>query len=104
MDVYLTVDTEVWPRNQSWSDSDLERAVNQDSVGITAAGELGIMYQLDVLDSFGLRAAFFVESLFASAAGLSVLSRIVAPIEARGRGATITTGESNPTAASSNGS
>ena len=84
VDVYITIDTEVWPRNNRWTQSDLAADLEQDVYGRSESGEVGILYQMDVLESFGLRAVFFVESLFASAAGPEHLSRLVEIIQKRG--------------------
>jgi hypothetical protein len=84
VDVYITIDTEVWPRNSKWTESDLAADLEQDVYGRFENGEVGILYQMDVLESFGLRAVFFVESLFASAAGPEDLSRLVDVIQKRG--------------------
>jgi len=84
VDVYITVDTEVWPRTSRWTESDLAADIEQDVYGRSASGEVGVVYQMDVLESFGLRAVFFLESLFASAAGPEHLSRLVDVIQKRG--------------------
>jgi len=83
MDVYITVDTEVWPRARAGR-SDLAVDLSEDVYGVTQDGEFGIGFQMDVLESHGLRGVFFVESLFASAVGTGPLSRIVQSIQHRG--------------------
>src|SRR4029434_8141217 len=39
LDVYITVDTEVWPRTLAWSESDLAADFEQDVYGRTDSGE-----------------------------------------------------------------
>jgi hypothetical protein len=84
MDVYITVDTEVWPRARAGSRPDLALDLAEDVYGITQEGEFGIGFQMDVLEAHRLRGVFFVESLFASAVGTGPLSRIVESIQHRG--------------------
>ncbi len=84
MKVFLTVDTEVWPRHPDWLKSNLEADIERDIHGMTGAGEFGIGYQMDVLNAHGLKAVFFVESLFACAVGVEPLRKIVTAIQKSG--------------------
>jgi hypothetical protein len=84
MKVFLTVDTETWPRNPDWLQSNLEADIERDIYGATCAGRFGIDYQMDILTAHGLKAVFFVESLFACAVGLGPLRKIVAGIQKSG--------------------
>ena len=84
LNVFITVDTEVWPRTPGWRESGLKKDMLRDIYGATTAGEYGLPYQMDVLDAHGLKAVFFVESLSACAAGLGPLREIVAMVQARG--------------------
>ena len=85
LSVFLTVDTEVWPFTPNWRDSLLSREVEQDIYGVTSDGEFGLTFQIDLLNEYGLKAVYFVESLFASAIGLEPLSKIVRVIQDRGQ-------------------
>jgi hypothetical protein len=82
--VFITVDTELWPRVAGWNASDLHHTLRRDVFGATAEGEFGIEYQMDVLESYGLKGVFLVEALFASAVGIEPLAVIVAAIQTRG--------------------
>jgi hypothetical protein len=84
MDVYITTDTEVWPRTRGGRASDFAADLAEDVYGVTDEGEFGIGFQMDLLESFQLRGVFFVESLFATAVGEGPLSRIVETIQQRG--------------------
>lgn len=84
VNVFITVDTEVWPRGTIWRDSGLTRDIDRDIYGITPEGEFGVRYQMDVLDAHQLKAVFFVEALFALAVGIEPLKELVKTIEARG--------------------
>jgi hypothetical protein len=81
--VFITVDTEVWPHSSDWRATDLASDMERDIYGVTPQGEYGLRYQLDVLDAFGLKAVFFVESLFASAVGPGRLTETVELIRTR---------------------
>ena len=81
--VFITVDTEVWPKSPDWRNTNLAADMDRDIYGITPEGEYGLRYQLDVLDGFGLKAVFFVESLFATVVGPTRLAEIVRLIRTR---------------------
>ena len=85
LDVFITVDTEVWPRHPDWRETGLARDIERDILGITPEGDFGVPYQMRVLNEHGLKAAFFVESLCASAAGPAPLRGIVELIQAQGQ-------------------
>lgn len=82
--VFLTVDTEAWPRGPRWRESFLREDIARDIHGITREGQFGIGFQMDVLDAHGLKGIFLVESLFPCAVGLESLADIVALIQNRG--------------------
>ena len=84
VDVYITIDTEVWPDSLPSGSSDLNRVYDEDVYGVTPSGEFGIRFQMDILDAFNLRAVFFLESLVASAVGPAHLTRMVETIQSRG--------------------
>lgn len=84
MRVFLTVDTEIWPRSPDWLGSKLEADIERDIYGMTHAGRYGIDYQMEVLSANGLKAVFFVESLFVCAVGLEPLREIATGIQKSG--------------------
>lgn len=85
MRVFITVDTEIWPRHNNWREDRLARDYQRDISGITPEGDFGIPYQLRVLNSFGLKAVFFVEALHAREVGDEQLRRLVWSIQAAGQ-------------------
>ena len=84
LDVYITVDTEVWPQSAPTSAADLDNIYAEDVYGTTESGAFGVTFQMDVLNSYGLRAVFFVEALAATAFGSDHLARLVSTIQDRG--------------------
>jgi hypothetical protein len=83
--VYLTIDTEYSGAlfrdgGVAGRADNFERAV----LGRTPRGEAGIGYQMEVLDSYGLKAVFFVDPMPALVWGLEAVEDMVAPILARG--------------------
>lgn len=91
MNVFLTVDTEIWPYVRGWpvnalptGKTDFSEEVDAYIFGKTSRGEFGLPFQMDVLDRHGLKAVYFVEALFASKVGLETLARIVSLIRDRG--------------------
>lgn len=85
LNVFLTVDTELWPRVAVLTDAAIRRAVDRDIYGRTARGEYGIAHQVRTLNEFGLRAVFMVEALSAGAVGADVLREIVGVIRDAGQ-------------------
>lgn len=85
LNVLLTIDTELWPRADSPTPSQVRLAMQRDIYGLTPRGEYGIRYQMDVLSRHGLKANFMVESLFASATGPEPLGEIVSTIQQGGQ-------------------
>jgi hypothetical protein len=78
LDVLITVDTEVW-----WQEPDLTTFRDDFArwfYGRTPSGEFGVAYQIRELNRRGLKAVFFVEPLFACAAGLGPLEEMVGVI------------------------
>jgi hypothetical protein len=84
--VFLTIDTEVYPISSGWRDSALQKDIERDIYGIVPSGEFGLRYQIRLLNTCGLRAVFFVESLFASCpfVGIEPLRAIVSEIRNSG--------------------
>jgi hypothetical protein len=82
--VFITVDTEVWPKAPTWRATALRDDLRRDIYGATAAGNFGVPYQLDILDEYELKGVFFVEALFADAVGIQPLRDLVQLIQGRG--------------------
>lgn len=85
LNVFLTVDTEAWPRATDWRETALARDLRRDIHGETAAGAFGVPYQLDVLRRHNLKAVFLVEALCAEVVGLDPLREIVTMIQRGGQ-------------------
>lgn len=83
--VFITIDTEVYPRISGWRDNGLAGDIRRDIYGDTPSGEFGIRYQMGMLNRYGLKAVFFVEPLFANAVGLETLKRTVGEIQESGQ-------------------
>jgi hypothetical protein len=77
LDVFYTVDVEVWC--DGWSDLDARfpDAYARHILGQTAKGQYGLPLQIEVLRDHGLKGAFFVEPLFATRFGDAPLRDIV---------------------------
>jgi len=84
MNVFITVDTEIYPWLPDWKITNLKGDIARDIDGHTREGNFGLQYQLQLLNEYGLKAVYFVESLFASAVGLDPLCRIVDLIKKEG--------------------
>lgn len=84
MDVFLTVDVEVWC--DGWDDIDTKfpSAFQRYIYGTTPRGNYGLPYQLYQLQEHGLIGVFFVESLFSTRFGLEPLSEIISLVQERG--------------------
>ncbi len=82
--VLITVDTEFCPKTSHLPGWDPEEDWRRDVYGTTSHGDFGVEYQMDVLDASGLKAVFFVDSLFACAFGRERLCEIVELIQGRG--------------------
>ncbi len=82
--VLLTVDTELWPRTPNWPERslacphpDLEEDYERCILGRTPLGDYGLRFILETLRQYDLEGVFFVESLFASSVGRTLLERTV---------------------------
>lgn len=86
LNVLLTIDTEVYPLSPGWRGDRLRPDIDRDIYGVTAEGEFGLRYQLDMLGKHNLKAVFFVEPLFASAPeiGMEPLREVVKLVVDRG--------------------
>jgi hypothetical protein len=78
MNVYITVDTEMWPNGSGPTNAadDFRRWI----VGHTPKGEYGLPFQLRILQERNLQATYFVEALFPDALGRTFLDETVAMI------------------------
>jgi hypothetical protein len=89
--VFLTVDTEIWPRASGWPHVPLppgktcerERAVY--FWGGETRARRGLPYQLETLGRHGLRATYFVDPLFSRRLGAQLLADVVAVIAGAGQ-------------------
>ena len=83
--VFLTIDTEIsCPLSDGWESNGLAFEYDRDILGRTHDGDFGISYQMEVMHAHGWRGVFFVEGLFACAAGREPLAKIVKLIQDRG--------------------
>jgi hypothetical protein len=84
--VFLTVDTEVWPKSSGWphtplaGDYDCSRDLDLYLYGGTGESARGLAWQLRTIGSHGLKATYFVDPLFSFALGVSALRDVVAMI------------------------
>jgi hypothetical protein len=76
LNVFITVDTEIWPDGMDLHPVSFGRALRRDIYGETSRGAYGVPFQLDVLRQHDLTAVFLVESLFATATGIGPLNDI----------------------------
>ncbi len=84
LNVLLTIDTEVYPLRPKWRAEHLRGDLARDIYGVTERGTWGLSYQIEVLNSYGLKAVFLVEGLFAEVVGMEPLERIVREIRSNG--------------------
>lgn len=84
LDVFLTVDVEVWC--DGWNDIDAQfpSAFQRYIYGSTSRGDYGLPHQLHQLQEHGLTGVFFVESLFSTRFGLDPLAEIISLVRERG--------------------
>ena len=77
LDVFLTVDVEIWCGGWQDLDQRFPSAFRQYVYGPTSRGEYGLRYQSNVLKAHGLTGVFFVEPLFSTRFGREPLAEIV---------------------------
>ncbi len=77
LDVFITVDVEVWCDGWNNLDAEFPNAFQQYVYGPTARGNYGLPYQIDVLNAHGIKGVFFVEPLFSTRFGADPLTEIV---------------------------
>ena len=84
--VFLTVDTEVWPKSSGWphtplaADYDFSHDLNLYFYGGNGTSARGLPWQLRTLGAHGLKATYFVDPLFSFALGVSPLRDVVAMV------------------------
>src|SRR6266446_1508566 len=89
--VFLTVDTEMWPRAPGWPQTPLapDETCERERVAYFWGGETrdrrGLPYQLETLGRHGLRATYFVDPLFSRCLGARVLADVVGVIADAGQ-------------------
>ena len=88
LNVFLTVDTEVWPFASNWPAQPLpatkhgfEREIAAYIHGTTSAGDFGIPFQVRVLKDHGLCANYFTEALAPDRIGAAALADIIRLID-----------------------
>jgi hypothetical protein len=84
LNVFITVDTEFWPRSHDGDAGRYVEAVERDIHGRTPDGSFGLEFQMDILNAHGLRGVFFIESLHALVLGLGPLREIVQLVQEKG--------------------
>ena len=88
--VFLTVDTEIWPRAAGWPHVPLApgETCERERAAYFWGGEgrdlRGLPYQLETLRRYGLRATYFIDPLFSRCLGARLLSDVVGPIAEAG--------------------
>jgi hypothetical protein len=89
--VFLTVDTEIWPRADGWPHTPLppgetcERERTAYFWGGEGRDRRGLPYQLETLGRHGLKATYFVDPLFSRCLGAPLLGEVVGAIAGAGQ-------------------
>lgn len=84
LDVFLTVDVEVWCNGWKDIDAEFPSAFQRYVYGPTSRGDYGLPYQLHQLRENGLTGVFFVEPLFSTRFGPEPLAEILKLIQEGG--------------------
>lgn len=84
LDLYFTVDVEVWCNSWRNLDRKFPQAFQRYVYGHCPEGDFGLPYQLRLLSDYGLKGVFFVEPLFATRFGDEPLGEIVGLIKQAG--------------------
>ncbi|SET46942.1 hypothetical protein SAMN05216326_12923 [Nitrosomonas marina] len=77
LNVYFTVDVEIWCGGWQDLDSKFPSAFKQYIYGHTPDGDFGLPYKLKILNDYGLKGVFFVEPMFSCRFGRDPLEEIV---------------------------
>ncbi len=83
LDVFFTVDVEVWCDNWQDIDRKFPAAFRSYVYGPTPEGEFGLPFQADLLKDHGMKGVFFVEPLFSARFGPEPLQEIVGILKER---------------------
>ncbi|WP_439115326.1 polysaccharide deacetylase family protein [Hydrogenophaga sp.] len=85
MNVYLTVDTELASGLYRLLGPGGEKEIFDRSIrGRTNKGDVGLGYQMDVLERYGLKGVFFVDPMPSLVLGVPVIREMVKPVVERG--------------------
>jgi len=82
--LFITIDTEYSANLASRIGFDRRRNYARTISCETAEGSVGIEYQMDIFDRFGLKGVFFVDPMPALVWGVEAITDVIAPIVARG--------------------
>ena len=85
MNVYITIDVEVWCDSWSNIDHSFLEAFQRYIYGPKTTGDCGLVRKIAILKDFDIKASFFVESLFSLRFGLEPLAEIVGLIKEAGQ-------------------
>jgi hypothetical protein len=85
LDVLFTVDVEIWCGGWQNIDEKFPAAYRKYIHGPTPSGDLGIPYQMQVLNDHNLTGVFFVEPLFSARFGSAPLADLVGLVENAGQ-------------------
>jgi len=81
LDVYITIDTEIWCGSWDSIDSHFAGAFQAYIYGPTSHGDYALPATLSILQDYGLKATFFVEPVFSGRFGIEPLTEIVGLIK-----------------------
>jgi hypothetical protein len=84
MNVFLTIDVELWCDGWDNIDDKFAGAYARYIQGRTAAGDFGLPYQLKLMNDHGLKSVCFVEPLFSARFGRQPLAEIVGMVNEAG--------------------
>jgi hypothetical protein len=84
LNVLLTVDVEIWPTGWNLDQGQFKKDFRKYIYGPTPHGQYALPVQLDLLNKFGVKGIFLVESLFACEFGIEPLKEIVNLVQSAG--------------------
>jgi len=84
LEVFFTVDVEIWCDGWSNLDKNFPIAYRQYILGSTTKGDYGLPFHLKLLKDYGILGTFFVETLFSTRFGSQPLEEIVGLIQDAG--------------------
>ena len=84
--VFITVDVEIWADGWNAIEQKFPKAFEQYIYGHTSKGQFGLPFKLQILNDYGIKADFFIESLFASIFGTNPLQEIVGLVKTANQG------------------